>query len=92
MGSQMFSPQENEPRGPEERQANTDPREQKQRSTRRHRSRIPRPIRRMIRDIGDTMRIRRARSCAQRQSDFLKAMDLDHYCRCRDTCYRGVSS
>jgi hypothetical protein len=26
--NQMFSPQENEPRGPEERQANTDPREQ----------------------------------------------------------------
>jgi Toastrack DUF4097 len=30
VGSQMFSPQENEPRGPEERQENIDPREQKQ--------------------------------------------------------------
>ncbi len=30
MGNQMFSPQENEPRGPEERQENTDPSEQKQ--------------------------------------------------------------
>ncbi len=28
MSEQMFSPQENEPQGPEERQANTDPREQ----------------------------------------------------------------
>jgi hypothetical protein len=28
VSEQMFSPQENEPRGPEERQANTDPREQ----------------------------------------------------------------
>jgi Toastrack DUF4097 len=30
VSEQMFSPQENEPRGPEERQANTDPREQHQ--------------------------------------------------------------
>jgi hypothetical protein len=30
MGQQMYSPQENEPRGPEERQTNTDPREQHQ--------------------------------------------------------------
>ena len=30
MGNQMFSPQENEPREPEERQENTDPSEQKQ--------------------------------------------------------------
>ena len=30
MGNQMFSPQENEPQEPEERQANTDPREQQQ--------------------------------------------------------------
>ena len=90
MGSQMFSPQENEPQEPEEMQANTDSREQQ------HEYETPQ---RDSSEYGSYEQgyqgircTRGGREAAPSAVDLLEAMDLDYYCCCRATCYRRVCS